>query len=487
MKITMKISLMYWFTGLLTFFNFHCLLAQNMGVGTSIPSQKLHVNGKIKVADDAAIPSAGTMRWNSTSKDFEGFNGAQWLSLTAGSTSTLGTINDIGRLKDYTIAGNPIPVASDRMGSAVDISGDWAVVGCSAEGVAGAIHMFKRVGVDWVHQQKLIPAVITAGGSFGDAVAIDGNYVIAGAFADQTNGNVLQGAAWIFFYNGTTWVEQQKLINTGGVALADERFGKSVDISGDIAVVGAPEADDLGNVDEGKAFAFKRSGTFWGQTGVFTGAGGSAGSNFGFSVAIDNGYFLVGAPYSQVGGQTRGAAFMYFFNGTSWTTQTKLLAADGAATNEFGIAVAISGSIAIIGSRSRTTTFIEDGAAYVYERAGSIWRQQAKLVAPDAQDRANFGSSVAISGNYCIIGSPNHYRKDPCGNTVTSVEGQVYVFKKISTIWENFLIMTLPRGKSGDFYGDGVTIDGLYVSATAPGADVNGLADSGKVIFGKLE
>ncbi|MES2774062.1 MAG: FG-GAP repeat protein [Bacteroidota bacterium] len=470
-------------TGILL--NCYFLQAQNLGIGTSSPGQKLHVNGKIKVADDATTPSAGTIRWNSTSQDFEGFNGTQWLSLTAGSTNTQGTSSDLGRLKDYTAIGNPIPVTNDRMGSSVDISGEWAVVGCRSEGVAGAIHVYKRVGIDWLHQQKLTPAVITAGGAFGGAVAIDGNYLIAGSYADETNGNVQQGAAWIFFYNGVNWVEQQKLINTTGVA--DEWFGESVDISGDIAVVGAPQADDLANVDEGKAFAFKRNGTVWGQTGVFTGSGGSAGDYFGNSVAIDNGYFVVGAPFYRTGGITMGAAHTYFFNGTSWTIQTKLLASDQLSGDLFGISVAINGSTALIGCRDKTTSFTDDGAAYIYTRSGTIWTQRAKLLAPDGHANANFGWSVSISGDYCIVGTPNHYRQNACGTNVTSSEGQAYVFKKMGAIWENYLVMTLPRGQSGDLYGHAVSIDGLYVSATAPNADANGLAESGKVIFGKLE
>ena len=133
----------------------------NIGVGTTAPSQKLHVNGKVKLGDDATTPSAGTIRWNAAKSDFEGFNGSEWLSLTASNrTATIGSSSDVGQLVDYDSGPPPAAQVNGAFGIVVDISGDWAVIGAPVEGQGGAAHVLKEQAVPGTISQNSIARIL---------------------------------------------------------------------------------------------------------------------------------------------------------------------------------------------------------------------------------------------------------------------------------------------------------------------------------------
>jgi hypothetical protein len=454
----------------------------NVGVGTNTPTQKLHVNGKVKVGDDAAAPSAGTIRWNATKSDFEGFNGTEWLSLTATNrTSTIGSPNEIGQLVDYNSGPPPTVQTNAAFGSSVDISGDWAVIGAPSEGQGGAAYVFRRTGAAWNYFMELTSADIGNKDRFGDAVGIDGNYIIVGAPYDSLNTVEYNGSAYIFFYNGTTWIQQAKIINPNTTDVRDY-FGNSVDISGDMAIIGVYQHDDLSNADEGRAYGFKRNGTSWSQNGVFSAPGGMAGAYFGFSVSVYGSYIAISAPFFDLP-TGLGAIFVFFNNGTSWTFQQRLTASDPG-NDQFGYSISLYNNTIAVGARSAFEEYANQGSAYVFFRTGTSWSQQAKLVIPKSN---LFGNSVSISGDFLLIGAPDTRGYDACGTTAISVLGKCYAFKRTGVAWERFMVIEMPGVNDGDLFGTAVAIDDQYITVGARGVDINGVSASGKVIFGKLE
>jgi FG-GAP repeat len=454
----------------------------NVGIGTTTPTQKLQVNGKVKVGDDATAPSAGTIRWNATKSDFEGYNGTEWLSLTTSNrSSTIGSPNDIGQLVDYNSGPPPIAQASASFGSAVDISGDWAVVGAPSEGQGGAAHVFKRVGTAWNYFMKLTSPDIGNKDRFGDAVAIDGNYIIVGAPYDSLNTVEYNGSAYIFFYNGSTWAQEFKIFNPISSGVRDF-FGNSVDISGDMVIIGANQQDDGANADEGRAWGFKRNGASWSQMGLFTAPSGMAGAYFGFSVSIYGNYIAVSAPFFDLP-TGLGAIFVFFYNGTSWTFQQRLTASDPG-NDLFGCSISLYNNTIAVGARVATEEYANQGASYVFFRSGTVWTQQAKLIIPKTN---SFGNAVSLSGDFLLVGAPDTRGYNECGTVAISVLGKAFVYKRTGTAWERFLAVDMPGVNDGDFFGNAVAIDDNYICVGARGADINGVSGSGKVIFGKLE
>ncbi len=94
---------------------------------------------------------------------------------------------------------------------------------------------------------------------------------------------------------------------TGSDGAAEDLFGVSVSISGDYAVVGAYIDDDNGD-SSGSAYVFKRTGTSWAQEAKLLPSDGAAGDNFGFSVSISGDYAVVGAQTDDDNGDDSGSA-----------------------------------------------------------------------------------------------------------------------------------------------------------------------------------
>ena len=119
-------------------------------------------------------------------------------------------------------------------------------------------------------------------------------------------------------------------------------------------MVGAPYAAIGGNSDQGAVYVFTDSASVWTQTAKLTASDGAAGDQFGTAVSISGNTVVVGAPYAAVGGNSdQGAAYVFTEPGSGWANMTqtaKLTAADGAAGDEFGNSVSISGSMAVVGA-----------------------------------------------------------------------------------------------------------------------------------------
>ncbi len=225
-------------------------------------------------------------------------------------------------------------------------------------------------------------------------------------------------------------------------------FGQSLSISGNIALVGAPS--EGGNT--GAAYVFVFSGGAWGQQAKLTASGGGIGDQFGSSVSVDGATAVIGA--SGVN-SAQGAAYVFAQSGTTWTLQAKLTAADGAAGDQFGVSVAVSGASAVVGASGSASG---PGAAYVFAGAGSAWSQQAKLTAADAAAGDLFGASVSLSGTTAVAGAAGK-----SGST-----GATYVFINSGTSWSQQAKLTAADGVSGDLFGFSVSISGDTVLAGAP-------------------
>ena len=147
---------------------------------------------------------------------------------------------------------------------------------------------------------------------------------------------------------------------TASDGAADDYFGNSVSISGDYAVVGAPNDDDNGSFS-GSAFVFSRSGTTWAEQSKLLASDGAAFDDFGVSVSISGDYTVVGASEDVDNGVLSGSAYLFIRSGTSWVEEAKLLASDGAADDVFGISVSVSGDNAIVGARSGNAAYVYSG------------------------------------------------------------------------------------------------------------------------------
>jgi uncharacterized delta-60 repeat protein len=297
--------------------------------------------------------------------------------------------------------------ASDEFGRSVSISGDKAIVGAYFNDdlgtSSGSAYIYEWNGTAWLQTAKLLASDGVLGDQFGWSVSISGDKAIVGAYLDDDLGTS-SGSAYIYEWNGSAWLQTAKLLASDGAE--SDQFGGSVSISGDKAIVGANLDDNLGGADAGSAYIYEWNGVSWLQTAKILASDGAVSDFFGRSVSISGDKAIIGAYLdNNVGGSDAGSAYIYEWNGSAWLQTAKLLASDGAASDYFGWSVSISGDKAIVGAYLDDDLGTSSGSAYIYEWNGSAWLQTAKLLASDGAASDQFGGSVSISGDKVIVGA----------------------------------------------------------------------------------
>jgi len=430
-----------------------------VGIDETVPEAELDINGQIKIGSSAVTAQAGMMRWNSTTSDFEGYTGTAWVSLTK--TETWGLFSLIENYHSSHYLDD-----DDLYGFSVSLDGDYAIVGRpgyeNASGDdAGFAQIYKKDGVVWKREDEINPESdgVKANDEFGSSVAISGDYAIIGAPLDDFDSPALDdfGSAYIYKRSGTSWTKEEKIISTSGNE--DDQFGYSVAIDGEYVIIGSPYDDDSGNSNIGSASIFKRSGTSWSFEAKLTASDGKAGDEFGYSVTISGDYVIIGAPKVDHGVWTdSGSAYIFKRTGTNWNEEDIIKETNTALDDHFGASVSIDEDYAVVGVPGYGS---DSGMAFVFKRSGTSWNQTDILWISELDDDDQFGKSVSIDGAYIVVGMP--------GNN--SDKGSSYVFKKRGVKWIKQAKLNASNGELGDKFGYSVSIDGNYIIIGAPWSD----------------
>lgn len=246
------------------------------------------------------------------------------------------------------------------------------------------------------------------------------------------------------------WKQTAQLV--GHDTETGDDIGKSVAIDGDTAIVGDPAEDENGG-NAGAAYVFVRSGETWSEQQKLLADDGAGSDNFGESVDIDGDTVIVGAPRKSGVGFDEGAAYVFTQSGTSWTQQQKFTA-DNHDRAHFGASVTMVGDTAVVGAplEGLTSTGIERGAAYVFTRSGASWSQQQKITADTPSDEDSFGNAVAVDGDTALVGAG---RESSISGT-----GEAHVFTRSGTSWTHQQKLLGTDIRSQDHFGWSVELDG---------------------------
>lgn len=359
----------------------------------------------------------------------------------------------------------------DGFGQSVSIAGDTLVIGADLDDDkgedSGSAYVYIRSGSTWTGQAKLVPSDGASGDRFGFSVSIDGNTAVIGATLDDDRGSA-SGSAYVYTRSGSTWTVQAKLVPANGAS--DDRFGYSVSIAGDTVVIGA-HLDDEKGTRSGSAYVYTRSGSSWTEQAKLVPADGASGDRFGSSVSIDGNTAVIGAQGDDDSANGAGSAYVFVRAGSTWTEQAKLLASDGEIFDSFGSSVSIDGDIAAIGAYSHGDKGQNSGSVYMYARFGSTWIPQGELLASDGASDDKFGWSVSINGRTVVIGA---FETDEFYFN----SGAAYVFTRSGSKWTEQTKLFGPGVDGFDLFGRSVSIDGRRVVIGAIG-DVINRADTG--------
>ncbi len=350
--------------------------------------------------------------------------------------------------------------AFDEFGNSVAISSDLAMVGAHNDDDngtnAGAAYVFRFNGENWEEEAKLLASNGFGGNDFGFAVGIDGNVVILGAPLTSF------GSIYIYRFDGLSWIEEVQFSNSG---FSNSQFGFSVAISGDVAIAGAP----FGNSFTGKAKVYRFVGIEWIEEDTFGPTPIFIGTRFGLSVGVDGDVAVVGEPGFNGNNNNfpdQGKAYFFRHDGTSWL-ESFVIASDGESFDNFGISVAISGDVAIVGAWGDDDNGSAAGAAYVYRFNGENWEEEVKLLASDGAPDDNFGFSVGISGDLVLVGSGD----------------AAYLFRFDGSSWIEEAKLEASDGVEGDGFGTAVTIDGDLAVSGARFNNDNGKWSGSAYVF----
>jgi hypothetical protein len=259
----------------------------------------------------------------------------------------------------------------DAFGVSVSISGPTIAVGAffavdsSGNSFAGKAYVFVRPSNGWSGNLNET-AKLTASDSqllnyMGASIATTGNTVVAGSYGH----NNFQGTAYVFVAPSGVWTS---MTQTAELASSDGKgsdfFGFSSSISGNTMLIGAPNA----LAGRGAGYIFVKPSTGWTnmtQTAELRPLNAVPGDGFGQSASISSNEVVIGAPGAKVGSQIQGAAYFFAKPSSGWVNASSahdLIASDGAAFDNLGVSVAVSGSTIVSGAPKSATP----GSAYVF-------------------------------------------------------------------------------------------------------------------------
>jgi hypothetical protein len=319
-----------------------------------------------------------------------------------------------------------LSVAVDGKTLAVGVQGD-------NQGI-GAVRVYIRNDEGFEFESLLKPDDGTTYDDFGRAIAMSGNYIIVGAQKHDAEGEN-SGAAYIYERSVNGWSQVAKL--TPPEPQLDERFGISVSIQGNVAIVGANGNDSNGE-NSGAAYLFTLEPNVvgveeWRFTKKLVASDGAAGDNFGFSVSIYGNQAVVGAVWANDRG---GSAYVFINQGGTWTTQGKFMGEKP--DDQFGWSVSIYEDTIAVGAIKfddrtvsigpMTREIMDRGSVNVYVKdENGSWYRQARLEPSDGKEGDHFGRSIGLHKDWLIVSAPF---SDEMGED----SGAAYIYQRESSV-----------------------------------------------------
>lgn len=365
-------------------------------------------------------------------------------------------------------------------GTSVAIAGDMAVVGASFDanagnGQAGSVFVYRRNGAAWPQETRLVANDSLVGDNLGAYVEAQENLVFAGAPPHGAISGPKTGAVYVFARDsGGVWTQAQELVPNP--AVDNGRFGLRFAVQNDTLLVNGTASGGQQVVYE-----FTRQAGVWVQTGTLAPL---EGGNFGTHISLDHDVAVIGAASApNDAAVTSGIAYVFTRNNGLWTQTARLMASDGAAGDQFGFSVSVSGDTAIVGAfQDDVGSFANQGSAHVFHRGAGGWAFVTTLLAPDGIGNDGFAKDVRICEKRIYVGASN---RSEGGN---SKQGVVYRWDDVGGTWTYTDKFTLPTpGLSNALFGDHLGISPTALVVGAPFAGQAYVYDGGcavDMVFG---
>ncbi|MBL9118735.1 MAG: hypothetical protein JNL80_02330 [Phycisphaerae bacterium] len=370
--------------------------------------------------------------------------------------------------------------ASDLFGHSVAIdrvTSDWMVVGSAYDdyfgSASGSAYVYRRqADGSWRQYQKLLAPDGAPSDLFGCSVAIDGSLIAIGAQQADADGPD-SGAVYAYILNeNDVWTFQEKLQPPGGSA--GDNFGNSVAVSGTTVVIGAMSDDLPGLGNAGSAWIFTRYGAVFLPDAQITSPDPAPSDFFANAVAVDGDRVVIGCSANDPAG-VGDAGSAYIFDRVSsetWSLNSVLGAPVGdiQTSDAFGFSVAIRGETVVVGARTDDEQAPDSGAAYVFQHEGGSQWPVTKLLPPISDDYANVGASVSLDDATIYVGAPD-----------AGGDGAVFAYRLLGGVWTMVETLGIPGVPAGRQFGAVLSASASTLVVSAYYDDVGSVVNAGSV------
>ncbi|MDX1400686.1 MAG: hypothetical protein R3245_02090, partial [Kiloniellales bacterium] len=268
----------------------------------------------------------------------------------------------------------------------------------------------------------------TGGSSFGFSTAMEGDLALVGAPLKDVDTTMERGAAYVYQFNGSSWVGGQQLLSNN--IQTGPRFGHSVALAGGRAMVGAPLAEVFVLTDAGTVYVYEEDKGVWGQSQFLHPSDALALDpirEFGFSIAMEGNRAVIGAPGDSESGTESGSVFVFERDTKSgeWQEVYKLLPDDGEEGDRFGHAVGLSGDFVYVGAPFDDDVAQDAGAIYLFElnSGARVAQQLEKYVADTVSGHDRFGEAISVDGIRVLVGASRDDDRGPNAGAAYAIEG----------------------------------------------------------------
>ncbi len=353
----------------------------------------------------------------------------------------------------------------DNFGVSVDLDGDVAIVGAltSETGLASGsayIYRFDGKRQQWREEAKLVPPGLVERDRFGVSVSLHRGVALVG-----TQPSTRLGTVYVYRYDGHGWLLEAELTAPDGEF--GDRFGQSVSLYGDVAVVGAELDNNENGPNAGSAYVFRRGENGWPFEQKLLASDGGRNDTMGRSVSVYDGRIIVGSHGYDV---SRGIAYLYRYEQGAWVEEAQVHAADGESHWAFGWSVALGDSIAGVGQPNSPIESV-----YVFRRGPDGWAQEAKLGPAQATD--TYADQLTIHSDLLLVGVPGDDER-------ARRAGSAFLYRFNGLRWVEAQRLFASDGMEFDNLGFSVAVSGSVALVTARGADINGTSQGATYSYG---
>lgn len=364
---------------------------------------------------------------------------------------------------------------NDQFGYAVSIDQNHALVTSylhDAGDHKGAVYYYGKVGNKWVEKAKLISSDSLDFSGFGFSIALHGNYALIGAI-NAPNGAGFGGATYVFEWNGSNWIQVQKLVSD--IPEESISFGESVSLFEDYAIIGDSRVSH--DTGKGVAYMYERLNGVWTQVARLRLTNGDSNDNFGEAVSLHGKKVAIGASGS---GNGDGAVYIYEKKQGVWKQSSQIISSAIGELSDFGSAVSLDKNRLLVGDPGADAERPDTGAAYMFEFANGEWHEVARFVDSEGAIRDNFGTAVALNGKRALVGAPG----DGFDRNIGPDAGSAFLYQYKKGSWQ------LSARLSGSqepfkYFGTAVAISGdiVFVGEVPSGPSTGYLEDTGSAFF----